>query len=68
MAMKELLRVTMNAKQVREACERWATDRANFPAGGTWSVAVEAGIANDASVEVVFRKARESTKKPTKGE
>lgn len=59
--MKELLRVSMNAKQIREACQQWAMTRATteelVPA-----VSVE-GIPDDLHVDCVFSKQRAPKKK-----
>lgn len=54
--MKELLRVAMSARQVREACEEWAWQRCGLNAEST-SGAVT-GVADDCAVQVVFSKKR----------
>lgn len=60
--MKELLRVSMNAKQIREACEEWAAARATITADLHWSNAAE-GVLDEQMVSVVFRKTRAPKKK-----
>jgi hypothetical protein len=64
---KELLRVTMSATQVREACEEWAWQRCGLDAATT-SGRVD-GIADDqnsgARVEVIFTKRRVRASKST---
>ncbi len=62
--MKELLRVQMNARQVREACEQWVMARAS-PSSHGWTVAVESDLPDAMLVEVVFRTKR--APKPRKG-
>ena len=60
--MRELLRVAMNDKQVREACEQWARSRTNT---GNETAAQVVVLGNGAAstvvleVEVIFLKKRE---------
>lgn len=65
MAMKELLRITLNAKQIRAACEAWAFERTALSASDVTG-AVE-GIADDAAVAVVFSKRRTPRKAKSNG-
>ena len=56
--MRELLRVAMNDKHVREACEQWARSRTNTGNGTAAQVSLaiaETGL----SAAVVFLKKRE---------
>ena len=54
MAMKELLRISMSARQVREACEVWAITHSTVK-----DATVDAKINSDGSAEVVFNRKRE---------
>lgn len=64
MAMKLLLKVTLDAKQVREACALWARERI----GGTEAATFAAlGIADDMVVTVEVRKAQAPRKPKTNG-
>lgn len=65
MAMKELLRVSLTAKQIREACAEWAEGRTNVADDGV-GVKVH-GIADDATVEIVYTKPRAPRKPKASG-
>ena len=54
--MKELLRVTLGARQVREACAAFAA--AHLANNGEMAAEIE-GIADEVQVSVIFRKKRE---------
>jgi hypothetical protein len=53
--MKELVRVSMNAKQIREACEQFARDR--IASNGEMAVSV-IGIEDAVQADVVFTRKR----------
>ncbi len=59
--MKELLKVTMDAKQVRAACEAWAFERTSMDAAQVTSAV--AGIDALVEVTVTFSK-RQAPRKP----
>lgn len=65
MAMKELLKVTLDAKQVREACEAWAFERTAMDAAQV--IGSVGGIADDAVVTVTFSKRRAPRKAQASG-
>lgn len=58
--MKELLRIAMSAKQVREACAEWAEKRGSVEDA---SIAVD-GLPADIAVSVVFSKKRARAGQP----
>ena len=55
MAMKLLLKVTLDAKQVREACIEWAEARTGITEASTFAAA---GIPDDLVITVEVRKAQ----------
>ena len=63
MAMRELLRVAMSEKQVKEACEQWARTRTNTgestAAQVTFGGAPEVALIKEITAEVIFLKKRE---------
>jgi hypothetical protein len=61
MGMRELLRVAMNERQVREACEDWARSRARTDdTAAMVTLAVNGAYATQpVSAEVIFTKKRE---------
>lgn len=61
---KELLTVTLNAKQVREACEEWAEGRTNMVGENKCTVN---GVPDDLAVTVVYSVKRASPRKRTNG-
>ena len=64
MAMKLLLKVTLDAKQIREACVEWAEARTGITEASTFAAI---GIADDMVVTVEVRKAQAPRKSKTNG-
>lgn len=62
MAMKELFTVTLNAKQIREACEAFVRPRID-----SHSEEAIAEMAHDLEITVVVRKKRGARKTKTRG-
>ena len=58
MAMKELLRVAMNERQVKQACEDWARSRARAD-GAAAQTTLVSGENQVVAAEVIFLKKRE---------
>ncbi len=59
--MKELLRVSMSARHVREACEEWARAKCQLPVDGT-TCSVEFNAEPSAVVIFTKKRVRNSTK------
>jgi hypothetical protein len=57
--MKELLRVSMNERQVREACEQWARSRSHVDGAAANVLFPDAEHPALMRAEVIFTKKRE---------
>jgi hypothetical protein len=69
MAMRELLRVSMNERQVRQACEDWARSRSRADGAAASVIFLPADAANpDVTAEVIFTKKRERAPKKPNGQ
>jgi hypothetical protein len=59
MGMRELLRVAMSEKQVKEACEQWARSRTNTGNGTAAQMLLDIAADGVVTAEVIFLKKRE---------
>ena len=57
--MRELLRVTMDEKQIKQACEDWARSRSRADGAAASVIILPPDEQNPMSADVIFTKKRE---------